>query len=281
VSPAQLRTYRRQARKQLAVWSARCFSRISARELASALHAMRVGPSGVLLVHTSLSKCGYFVGGPDAVLDAMRAACATLCLPTHTYCYPDGSADVAPLFDAATTPSKNGVLTEMFRRRRESTRSIHSTHSLAAAGPLADHICKDHYLNDTPCGSGTPYARLLSLRASVLLFGVDFHSYTLYHTAEDASGSDCAYEPATRDRLRVVDGSGVERECVSRRQSRTPRRFREAGVLLERAGLVHRLELGRGSLLFVPDCSKVHDYLVERLRTTPDFLYQTCAASLS
>jgi len=242
---------------------------------------MRVGPSGVLLVHTSLSKCGYFTGGPDAVLDAMRETCGTLCLPTHTYCYPDGPTAVAPLFDAGTTPSKNGMLTEVFRRRRGSTRSIHSTHSLAAAGPLADQICKDHYVYETPCGIGTPYARLLSLGASVLLFGVDFHSYTLYHTAEDASGSEYAYEPDTRDRLRVVDRSGAERECLSRRQSRTPRRFREAGVLLERAGLVHRLQLGRGSLLFVPDCSKVHDFLVERLSTTPDFLYQTCTASLS
>ena len=264
----------------MSAWSARCFSRISARELTSALGGVRVGQSGVLLVHTSLSKCGYFVGGADTVLDAMRDVCDTLCLPTHTYCYPAGPADVAPLFDAAATPSKNGVLTEMFRCRSGSTRSIHSTHSLAAAGPLADRICSDHYLNDTPCGSGTPYARLLLLRASVLMFGVDFHSYTLYHTAEDASGSEHAYERDTRDRLRVVDAAGTERECVSRRQSRAPRRFREAGALLERAGLVHRLELGRGSLLFVPDCSKVHDYLVERLRTTPDFLYRTCAASL-
>jgi aminoglycoside N3'-acetyltransferase len=117
-------------------------------------------------------------------------------------------------------------------------------------------------------------------QASVLMFGVTFHSYTLYHTAEDASGSEYAYELGTIDRLRVVDEGGQQIECLSRRQTRNPRRFAEVGNLLGRAGLVRWAHLKRGTLLFVPDCSKVHDFLVERLRITPDFLYQTCATSL-
>jgi len=113
-----------------------------------------------------------------------------------------------------------------------------------------------------------------------LLFGVTFHSYTLFHTAEDASGSEFAYEHGTLDRLRVVDERGEQRECWSRRQSRRPRRFAEAGHLLERAGLARRTTLGRGDLLFVPDSSRAHDFLVERLEKIPDFLYQSCARSL-
>jgi aminoglycoside N3'-acetyltransferase len=112
------------------------------------------------------------------------------------------------------------------------------------------------------------------------MFGVDFHSYTLFHTAEDASGSEFAYENGTLDRLRVVNEKGEEQDCWSHRQSRAPRRFAETGDLLERAGLVRRVKLGRGTLLFVPDCSKVHDFLVERLRRIPDFLYQSCTSAL-
>jgi aminoglycoside N3'-acetyltransferase len=137
-----------------------------------------------------------------------------------------------------------------------------------------------HYLSDTPCGAGTPYRRLVELQASVLLFGVTFHCYTLFHTAEDASGSEYAYERGTLDRLRVVDELGEQRVCWSRRQSRAPRRFEEAGGLLERAGLARRITLGRSQMLFIPDCSQAHNFLVERLEKIPDLLYLTCPRSL-
>jgi hypothetical protein len=82
------------------------------------------------------------------------------------------------------------------------------------------------------------------------------------------------------DRLRVLDEEGQQHECWSRRQSRTPRRFTEAGGLLESVGLVRRITLGRGDLLFVPDCSRAHDFLVERLKNVPDFLFRSCARNL-
>ena len=281
---AQIRTWRgkhvEQSRRWVRRFTARTFARISPEQLRAALEDLAVGPSRVLLVHSSLSACGYFTGGPDSVVDALTDVCSTLCMPAHTYCYPEGPESIAPLFSADRTPSKSGILTEAFSRRPGVTRSIHSTHSMAACGPLAEDLCRDHYKCDTPCGVGTPYAALVSLRASVLLFGVDFHSYTLFHTAEDASGSRWAYEECTLDQLRVIDERGGRQARASRRQSRTPRRFRETGTLLESAGLTSRITLGRGTLTFVPDCSKVHDFLVERLKQTPDFLYQSCARSL-
>jgi aminoglycoside 3-N-acetyltransferase len=252
---------------------------IRPEEMRSTLDRL-IGKSETLFVHSSLSSCGRFTAGPSDVLRGLGEFCDTLLFPTHTYCYPTSPSEAGCLFDRETTPSKTGLLTEMFRKQTGATRSIHATHSLAASGGLAQQICGDHHRHDTPCGAETPYSRLVARRASVLLFGVTFHAYTLFHTAEDASGSDYAYEQGTLDRLRVVDEQGERRDCWSRRQSRTPRRFAEAGSLLERLGLARRVALGRGDLLFVPDCSKVHDFLVERLRKCPDFLYQSCSRSL-
>jgi len=45
--------------------------------------------------------------------------------------------------------------------------------------------------------------------------------------------------------------------------------------VLEGCGLAHRTNLGRGDLLFVPDCSRVHDFLVERLKEDRGFLVST------
>jgi aminoglycoside 3-N-acetyltransferase len=238
------------------------------------------GGTELLFVHSSLSGCGYFTAGSEDVLQSLRAIAGTLSLPTHSYCYPAAPGEDAPLFDRATTPSQSGLLTEIFRTQQSVVRSIHATHSIAATGPLAQLLTASHYSSSTPCGLGTPYDRLVQRRASILLFGVAFHCYTLFHTAEDASGSEFAYELGTEDQLVVVDEIGRQRACWSRRQSRAPRRFEEAGSLLERSGLVRRVSLGRNSLLFVEDCSRVHEFLVERLRKIPDFLYQSCTRGL-
>jgi aminoglycoside N3'-acetyltransferase len=254
---------------------------IRPEQLRSALQRVTGGRADVLLVHSSLSRCGRFTAGPRDVLQGFGEFCNTLAMPTHTYCYPEAAGGPGPLFDPATTRSQNGMLSEMFRTEPGCIRSVNATHSLAASGTGAETLTSGHYLLGTPCGAGTPYSRLVESQASVLLFGVTFHAYTLYHTAEDASGSDYAYEKETQDSLRVVDERGQRRDCWARRQTRNPRRFAECGFLLERAGLVQRTELGRGVLLFVSDCAKVHDFLVERLRKTPDFLYLSCIEPLA
>jgi aminoglycoside 3-N-acetyltransferase len=248
--------------------------------LRSALARLTGGGTEILFVHSSLSNCGHFAAGPENLLGILAEFSDTLCLPTHSYFYPSSPGEAGPLFDPATTPSKVGRLTDIFRTQPGVLRSIHATHSLAASGALADEICSDHSRWDAPCGAGTPYSRLIQRRASVLMFGVSFHYYTLFHTAEFESGSEYAYEHGTLDWLRVVDENRKERDCWSRRQSRAPMRFAEAGDLLERIGLVRRIQLGRGTLLFAPDSSKVHDFLLQRLRVFPDFLRQSCTTGL-
>lgn len=253
---------------------------ISASRLRTALEELTAGGAPIMLVHSSLSSCGYFTAGANDVLLALVDRCDTLSLVTHSYCYPLNHGEPGPLYDAVRTPSANGRLTELFRMKDGVTRSIHATHSLAVSGPFAAELVDGHYRNDSPCGGGTPYNRFLDRKASVLMFGVSFASYTLFHTAEFMSGSDAAAEKGTIDKLRVVDEQGVERICISQRQSRVPMRFAEAGDLLQRIGLVRRVPLGRSALFFVPDSSKVHDFMVERLRQIPDFLRQTCRREL-
>ena len=253
---------------------------ISPDTLRRALDTATAGRADILLVHSAVSGCGYFSGGMEDTVSALRDVTNTLCLPTHTYCYPAAPGQPGPVFDYRSTPSKNGILTETFRKQSGVVRSINATHSLAVAGPLAPALTVDHELLNAPCGQGSPWGRLVERNGSVLLFGVSFRAYTPYHTAEDAAAPLFAYEPGTIDNLRYVGTDGQVHERRSRRQSWTPRRFAQAGDLLESAGLVRRVALGRGHLLFVKDSAKVHDFLVERLRKVPDFLYYDCKAPL-
>src|SRR5882762_8311957 len=103
-------------------------------EMRSAIARLTGGGREILFVHASLSSCGRFTPGPEDVLSGLRQFCETLAFPIHPYCYPSSPEEPGPLFDPAMTPSKNGLLTEMFRKDAKSVRSIHATHSLAASG---------------------------------------------------------------------------------------------------------------------------------------------------
>lgn len=252
----------------------RLFCRVGPAQVREALDLALNGKSEVLMVHSSVAACGHLTGGCLDLINALSERCGTLVLPTHSYCYPEASDKEAPLFDSRSTPSLVGKLTEMFRTLPDVVRSIHSTHSLAARGSLAEWLCAGHFMCETPCGKGTPYEKLLQKRTSVILFGVSSLYYTLFHTAEDAAESPDAYHPEIRDRLRFIDNAGVEREMIGLRQSREPYRFVEAGDELLEIGLMRKVPLGRGFMTVVPDAFKVNEYLVKKLKDDPGFLRQ-------
>lgn len=260
----------------------RMLAPISQATLRGAIDEVTGGGCDILYVHSGLSSLGHVLGGPDGAIEILQDVCETLFLPTHTYCYPDEAGAPGPVYDRALTRSEMGLLAETFWRSPGVLRSIHSTHSLAAKGPLAGEILADHYEAETPCGDGTPYSRLVHRRGAALMLGVSFRYYTPFHTAECEAGSAVALEPPeVMDRLRFVDEAGQVQERTRRRQNRFNSRFHEAGDLLEQKGLVRSRPLGRSALLFAPDMAKVHDFLLERLAATPDFLRAECNSELA
>ena len=77
-------------------------------DLADDLRRLGVGPGDVLIVHSSLRAIGFVVGGPQAVIDALRAAIGptgTLTMPAHTADRSDPAGWVASRSRAAVSPS--------------------------------------------------------------------------------------------------------------------------------------------------------------------------------
>jgi aminoglycoside 3-N-acetyltransferase len=225
----------------------------------------------ILVVHSSLSACGYISGGPEAVIRAIERTTQNVVMPTHTYCYPRGRGGEPPIFDPRTTPSRAGRITDVFWRQANSLRSVHPTHSLAARGPLAEEIIRDHQACETPCGRGSPYERLLRMDAAALMFGATMFSYTFFHTAEDAAHCPYAYEPEPC-LLRFVAADGSVIEMRSLKQSLDDRTFQQMDRPLQDAGLLQRQQLGRGELLFIPNTAAVHEFLLERFAEDPYYL---------
>lgn len=211
---------------------------LSAAELESAFAELGVGAGQHVLLHSSLSSLGHVIGGADTVIDALLHVVGrdgTLVVPTltgHEGIGPD--ADVR--FDVTSTPAWTGTIPETLRRRSGAVRSLHPTHSVAAIGAAAEFLTRGHEDTLTPCGAGSPYARLAEQPAGrILLLGVGHESNTTLHAVEELAGVPYHLQPGpTRGIIRTGDAELVR--TFWPHQYGTPRCFPAIEPLLVERG---------------------------------------------
>lgn len=189
--------------------------------LVSGLVQLGLREGDVVLVHSSLTRLGHVEGGPDTVIDSVLkvvGASGTVLMPAYpvvgdwmTYVRSDR------LFDPRTSPSAFGKITDMFWRRPGVVRSLHPTHSVAACGPQAEYLVKDHEKSSTPAGPTSPFRKLIELDGRILHLGSPFFTTSSFHVVEDVV---CPFprqvymEEAVR--MRYLDHEGVERAMMVR-----------------------------------------------------------------
>lgn len=159
-----------------------------------------------IIVHTSLSKLGFVVGGPETLIQSLLEIVGeegTLMMPSQTWKNLDPSTGVHwevpvewwpiirehwPAYDKEITPAIGmGVVAEMFRKWPGSKRSDHPARSIAAVGKHAEYLTKDHDLSNI-FDNGSPLDKLYQLNGYVLLIGVGHDKNTSLHLAETRAG---------------------------------------------------------------------------------------------
>ena len=153
------------------------------------------------MVHSSLGKIGWTVGGPVVVIRALLEVLGregTLVMPAESpHVLDPGDWNDArvradwhetiratlPIFDRYTTPTTMGAIPEAFRTYPGTQRSNHPIVSVCANGQLASDITNEHSLAFCE-GRGTPFEKLYNLDAQTLLLGVGFNRCTSLHFAE-------------------------------------------------------------------------------------------------
>lgn len=207
------------------------------------LRRLGIRQGDLLFVHSSLSSLGYVPGGAPTVLALLReslGSTGTLVLPTHTWLAVNKGARS---FDARTSRSCVGALSEMFRTMPGVVRSLHPTHSVAAIGPQAEEIVARHEAAATPCGQGSPYARLLERGGSVLFLGAGLESNTCFHTIEALCNVEYLMQSSAAQ-FEITDANGQSRFVdVKCHAQHIPRRFAEF-----RTPLIEARSLAAGSV---------------------------------
>jgi aminoglycoside 3-N-acetyltransferase len=267
------------------------------------LLALGVRPGGLLLVHSSfrsfrdslpaglppsrhLSRAvsrdqpgegerGGEAGGPESVIRGLLEALGpqgTLLMPALTF---DRVTPESPVFDICQTPSCVGIIPETFRKRPGTRRSLHPTHSVCAAGPLAVELMEAHTADTTPCGPHSPFRAIAERNGQILLLGCGLESNTTMHAVEEVVVPPYLFDPPIEYRLILADGS-------ERRKMYTPHNFRGWRQRYDRvAEILRPPEMIRatvaGAVAILLEAATLWDAALAALRRAPLFFVERIA----
>jgi len=188
---------------------------VTKQDILNDLKELGLKEGDIILVHSSLTAIGYVEGGADTVIDALLETVGpsgTILMPTDPL--PGTMLDYSKtniIFDPKKTPSYMGKITEMFRCRKEALRSLFPTHAVAAIGPHAEYLLKDHEKDGVPFGRNSPNFKLIGLDGYIMLLGCWVNSLTslrvLDCTVDNFPVQTQLDEPFP---MRYLDHAGVE-----------------------------------------------------------------------
>jgi aminoglycoside 3-N-acetyltransferase len=190
--------------------------RIDRGQIESALREAGLREGDAAFVQAGMSSFGTIEGGPQTVIDAVRAvvgAGALIVMPAFPMERP-GLVYLRenPIFDLRNTPSRMGAVSERFRTLPGVERSLHPTHSVCAQGPGARDFAAGHERAETPFGPATPFERMVGMDAQQLFLGTGTRPLTAYHVFECLREPPDPYGVFWPERLaaRCIDADGAE-----------------------------------------------------------------------
>lgn len=227
----------------------------------------------VLMVHSSLSKLGYVDGGAPILISALTntvGSDGTILMPSFPaigFNYDHLKKD--PLFDLRNTPSKMGIVTEVFRTMPGVLRSLHPTDPVCVFGNDAEYFIKDHFGQLTPYNSQSPFMRLIERKGKILLIGVKLESVTNFHTPEDAILNfkfPVYHKKVFTVRMKDMNGKGLNMVTkVHDPEMSKKRRCNDLEKAFLDNGIMSKFKMGQADCYLI-DARSMHDWLMENYK---------------
>jgi aminoglycoside N3'-acetyltransferase len=200
-------------RREAAKYVGRFLVRVDRDMLITAFRRVGLERGASVCVHSSLSRLGGVVGGAEAVIDALMAVVGTegcVLMPSFPMVGPMvAHLDRGESFDVRRSPSRSGIITEVFRGRPGVRRSLHPTNPVAAWGRGVEAFLQGHEQSPTPYGPHTPYGRLAEVEHSYILM-LETHVHSLLHHLQERVEFPNLFLPGEREAV-FLDETGERR----------------------------------------------------------------------
>lgn len=198
-------------------WYKKNFSKVWTEEmLIKKFPELGIFPKDKIIINSSMSKIGILQNGPETFVNALKRYITDdglIVMSTYPHRNSYEYLENYEVFDVLNTPSKNGALTEYFRKSEGVVRSIHPTHSLAAWGKNAKEIMAGHEKSKRMYDIHSPYKKLLDLNVKNFLIGVNFDHMVMIRAIDDLY-EDYPIYPYIKDKVYKVDVKGYDGEII-------------------------------------------------------------------
>lgn len=231
------------------------------------LQKLGVQKNDNLLVHASFKSLGIVAGGPEIVISSLLESIGengTLLMPALSY---ETVTKNQPFFNVIETPSCVGALTEYFRQRLGTLRSLHPTHSISAYGKKVEFFIKNHEQDNTPVGPNSPLSKLKDEHGKILFIGCGLRPNTSMHGVEEFAKPEYLFNGKVTFTIADTDGKLKQYEHITHGFSGWKQRYdRVENILSEH-------ELKKGKLLkadcYLMDSKALWKKASEKLKEDP------------
>ncbi len=239
-------------------WIVRAFLSYGPPKLHKGLRRLLVQPGDTIMVHASWRANNGFRGSPLDFIAALKKVVGRdglltmTSLPYHNESSAEYLSRGRPM-DVQRTPSRMGLLTEVFRRDREVVRSLSPSHPILAWGRDAADFVAGHEDTPIPFGPESPFGRLLESDGKILLVDAPYSSITFTHFLEDRIKGQLPvslYEPEPMEGW-VIDDQGQSLRvptCVISKQANAARNEDAFFAALDRANDIAKARVGNTDL---------------------------------
>ena len=232
------------------------------------LKALGLRAGDIVLAHSSFKSLG--ITDPEEIIGALQDVLrpqGTLLMPALTYLQ-----QPPHLHDTRTASSCVGFLTEYFRARPGTVRSLHPTHSVCAVGAQVQEMLGEHWRDTTPCGRFSPFHRLIERGGEILMIGCGLRPNTTMHAVEEYVCPPYLFGPERE--YTITDQNGNVFQKMYTRHGFRGYRQRYDRI----AGLLNAEELRTGpvgkALCHLIDASALHRVGVQKLQEDPFFFVE-------
>jgi aminoglycoside 3-N-acetyltransferase len=235
-------------------------------ELRCALRKLGIRAGDIVFVHSSFDQMRSVRATPAEIIEILCESVGesgTLAMPTFPM---TGTSqeylEHNRVFDWRRTPSRVGILTEIFRRMPGTERSLHPTHAVAARGALAKWLTEGHEHSETPFDERSPFQKLFQINAFILCIG-QFDAMTFRHLGDHLMRDKVPY-PIYSHRtmtVRLIAKDGGESRIVT--TAHNPDLACDHRIVLiqmAREGILKTARVGRIPLSLVPVQTYIEAY---------------------
>jgi aminoglycoside 3-N-acetyltransferase len=246
---------------------------LTQNELISGFKELGLEAGDILLVHSSYKSFGGVDGGPQAVIDALREVLGedgTLIMPTFNFDFCKGEP-----WDARTTPSHMGAMTNMVREHPDAKRVFHPIYSFSILGKHTEFLTKDHYKSSY--GANSLFAKLRELDGKIMVVGLRYtDSMTFFHHVEEMEGVDYRYMKEFTGMVTDEKGNTFEDTfsmLVRDIDKGVITEVDPMGDLMEEAGVITVRKIGE-AIVCLMKANEVYEFTAREMRRDPKLLYQ-------